>query len=136
VPLDICQGFGAALERHAATTTIDDKAANYEEKWAGYEQLVDYFCDLAKRMCLYGRNDYYLQTAGIQQLVQLVDTQRSLGCRAEALYAERQRRIKVLTLELCADGLESGLRDQVGDLAMRGAQIGEPRHTTRLVSAA
>ncbi len=135
VPLDICEEFAAKLQERAAEIGVDSKHAEYEERWARYSQLVEDFLALGARYVLYNRNDYYLQTAGVRQLVQLVDASRSLGCRAEALYA-RRRGIKVLTFELNTTALDSVLRSRVARLTAMGARIGQrATRATQLVLA-
>lgn len=138
VALDVCEPIAYELQKRAEGSGIDNKDLTYDQKWFRYRLLVEDFFDLASKYFLHRRNDYYRQVAGIGQLVQLVDTDRSLGCRAEALYA-RRRGTKVLTFELNGLALESELRQTVGELAAMGAMVGRPAASpsvaTRIVPA-
>lgn len=135
VPVDVCEEIAGLLGTYADHIGMDRKDLTYDEKWARYAIFVDEFFDLARRYRLHNRNDYYKQVAGIQQLVQLVDPQRSLGCRAEKLYAQR-RGMQVLAFELNGEALNPALRRNVGELAAMGANIGRPpARATRLLPA-
>ena len=133
IPLDICKPFAARMQNYAKKIGMDSKHLPYDEKWERYQQVVEEFWQLADRFAIHGRNDYYWQTARIKKLVQLVDTERSLGCRAEAMYA-RKLHTEVLSLQLCPEALEPDLRERVGRLAAMGAKIGLPHQATQLVS--
>jgi hypothetical protein len=68
---------------------------------------------------------------GARILLQLVDTGRSLGCRAEALYADA-RELDRFAPTIARD-IRGPLADEVEGLARRGAAIGMPRRDVELV---
>ncbi len=134
VPVDVCEPIARELQIRAEHSGMDRKDLDYEAKWFRYRLLIEDFFELADRYRLHSRNDYYQQVAGIRQLVQLVDTGRSLGSRAEELYARRHG-MEVLTFELNRNSLPRELGRTIGELTALGAQIGRPadERATRLV---
>lgn len=134
VPGELAVPFGNSLQAFSSQTSIDDGAASYDDKWLGYKALVDRFVDMRQQHLLRGRNDYAQQHASIRKMIQLLDTDQSLGCRAEEHYARRSD-VEMYKLVIEHEKLGDELRRQLGVLASQGAVIGAPTKAIRLVPA-
>lgn len=136
VPGEVSEGLGAYMQEFAGTTKMDDSTASYDDKLRSYEALVEEFVRMGNALAIPGRNDYMRQRPRIFNMIQLIDTEESLGCRAERLYA-RLRGLNVYKIRLEPDLLSQETRRALGAVTALGAKVGiQDRSPVRLIPQA
>jgi hypothetical protein len=108
--------------------TNDRSIRDNETRWPSYRTFTEI---LITNVAVAESRSHGKRAEGAQVLLQLVDTGRSLGCRAEALYAQA-RDLDRFAPTLAAD-IEGPLANDVAALARHGAVIGVPRREVELV---
>lgn len=113
--------------RAGIVVAADDRKLPNEQRWPSYRVMVEILlANIALAEAVYGRPHAHART-----LVKLVDTEESLGCRAEQMFADA-RGLDSVAVSLDGSVGES-LRDLTGRLAELGAKVGIPRTAAQLV---
>lgn len=106
---------------------IESGSGSPDEKWAAYARLVMMYLEQSMQ-----HDELIRGSNPIKSAVFLVDTEESLGCRAEKLFADG---MGINTYEL-AEGRSmpsAKLRRELGQLGAVGAKVSSPHKTFHLV---
>ena len=106
----------------------DDRSRSNEERWPSYRVFTEI---LLANLALAEARPGGKRSDGATVLLQLIDVDESLGCRAERLYAEARGLDR--HAPTFAEDLTGPLGEEVGVLRGLGAEVGAQRQPVELV---
>ncbi len=90
--------------------TMDNRTLSHDERWPAYQAYIEVMCS---KINVAGRRPGGRRGEPSHTLLQLIDTEHSLGCRAETLYAEiRGMHIIAPLFDLTAPSLSEEARTE------------------------